>query len=174
MPTKPSVIIEGCCWKNKLPHFIFKLQVFWNSVNFFYRLPSLLDDLQHHLCWFVAVSFGHRKWLINVYCWWRTLPVSRQDPLGCVRLQSRRRVVGEKKQRLVVVTTERADELNLFELVHSEVVSLYLVAYTCIFPTQRWLKWQIKLYFIWWSRIRRPNIHRSNYTVHERPAGWKL
>lgn len=34
MPTKQSVIIEGCCWKNKLPHFIFKLQVFWNSVNF--------------------------------------------------------------------------------------------------------------------------------------------
>lgn len=63
--------------------------------------------------------------------------MSRQDPLGWVRLQSRRRVVGDFGQRLVVVTTERADELNLFELVHSEVVSLYLVAYTCIFPTQR-------------------------------------
>ena len=39
-------------------------------------------------------------------------------------------LLAKKKQRLVVVTTERADELNLFEVVHSEVVSLYLIAYT--------------------------------------------
>lgn len=120
-------------------------------------------------CWFVAVSFGHRTWLINVYCWWRTLPVSRQDPLGCVRRPSSPSH-SDFGQRLVVVTTERADELNLFELVHSEVVSLYLVAYTCIFPTQRWLNWQIKLYFIWWSPIRRPGIQRSNYKVQ---GTWK-
>ena len=78
-------------------------------MNFLYRLPSVLHDLQHHLC--VAVFFWAQEVVDQCLLLMKNTPSVKAGSSGWVRRPSSPSH-SDFGQRLVVVTTERADELN--------------------------------------------------------------